>query len=97
MIFTHSIADDTRAFSVRLVRTVIQLAHRIQNPALNRLQTVPHIGKSSLRDDAHGVINIGALHCLFQIYFLYTIKNCVVHSIPFGALNHSSAARDSII
>ena len=46
VIFTHGIADDTGTFSVRLIRTVVQLNHGIKNPSLHRLETVPHIRKS---------------------------------------------------
>ena len=37
MIFTHGIADDTGAFSVGLVRTVVQFAHGVEDPSLYRL------------------------------------------------------------
>ena len=82
VILTHRIADNTRAFSVRLVRSVIELAHRIQNTPLNGFQAVADIRKRALRDHAHGVIDIRALHCLFQVYVLYTVKNSVVHAFP---------------
>ena len=34
MIFTHGITDDSGTFSVRLIRSVIELTHRIQNAPL---------------------------------------------------------------
>ena len=34
MIFTHGIADNTGAFSVRLIRSVIQFYHRVEHTAL---------------------------------------------------------------
>ena len=37
VVFTHGIADDTGAFSVRLIRTVVQLDHGVKNPSLHRL------------------------------------------------------------
>ena len=37
MIFTHGITDDTGAFSVRFIRSVIQLNHGIENSSLHRL------------------------------------------------------------
>ena len=37
MIFTHGIADDTCAFSVRLIRSVVQLDHGVKHSALYRL------------------------------------------------------------
>ena len=47
VIFTHGITDDTGAFTMRLVRTVVQFDHGIQNPSLYRLQTISYIRKST--------------------------------------------------
>src|SRR5699024_4341464 len=68
MIFTHGISDDTGTFSVRLIRPVVQFYHGVKNPSLHRLQSVPYIGKGTGRDDAHGILDIGFLHCLLQIH-----------------------------
>ena len=35
---------------------------------MHRFQTVPHIGQGPADDDAHGVIDVGLAHFLFQIY-----------------------------
>ena len=37
MIFSHGVTDNTGTFSVGLVRTVVELDHRIENPPLYRL------------------------------------------------------------
>ena len=37
MVFTHCITDDTRTFTVRFVRPVVQLDHRVEDPSLHRL------------------------------------------------------------
>ena len=58
MIFTHGITYDTGAFTMGLVRTVIQFYHGIEHAALNRLQTVPHIRQRPGSNDTHGVVNI---------------------------------------
>ena len=80
VIFTHGITYDTGTLSVRLIRAVIELNHRMKNSSLNRFQSIPDIRKSSGYNDTHGVINIGTLHRLFQINFIYIIKNsAVVH------------------
>ena len=64
MIFTHGITDDTGTFSVRLIRTVVQLDHGVKHTPLHRLQTIPHIRKRSGCDNAHGVVDIGIFHGL---------------------------------
>ena len=58
MIFTHGITDDTCTFTVRLVRSVIQFDHGIQDPSLHGLQSVTNIRKRPGCDHAHRVINI---------------------------------------
>ena len=47
MIFSHRITDNTGTFSVRLVGSVIQFYHGIQNSSLYRFQTVTYIRKRS--------------------------------------------------
>ena len=64
MIFTHGIADDTCTFSVWLVRSVVQLDHRIQHSTLYWLKSISYIWKSTGRNNAHGIIDIGGLHGL---------------------------------
>ena len=64
MVFTHRIANDTRALSERLVVLDAELIHVLQSTALYRLYTVPHVRKCSGNDDAHRIINIRFLHDL---------------------------------
>ena len=79
MIFTHGIADDTGAFTVRFIRAVIQLDHGIQNSSLHRFQSVPYIRKSTGRDNAHGIVDIRLFHGFLQIHLMDFIKNIVFH------------------
>ena len=58
VVFTHGIAYDTGAFTVRPVVTDSQLIHVIQRSSLHRLQPVSHIRKSTRNNDAHGIVNI---------------------------------------
>ena len=79
MIFTHGIADDTGAFTMRLVRTVVQFDHGIQDTSLHRFQPIPYIRKSTGNNDAHSIIDIGFFHGLFQIDVMDFVKNIVLH------------------
>ena len=79
VIFTHGITDDTRAFTVRLVRTVVQLDHRIKNTSLNRFQTVSYIRKRTRSNNTHGIIDIELFHGFFHIHFMNFIKNIIFH------------------
>ena len=84
MIFTHRIADDTGTFSVRLVGTVVQFTHGVEDSSLYRLEAVSYIRKSSGRNDAHRVVDIRILHSLLKIDFLYSVKNSFFHVEPFS-------------
>ena len=45
-----------------LVRGEAVLVHGVEDPAVDRLETVPHIRQGTALDDAHGVFNVGFLH-----------------------------------
>ena len=61
----------------RLVRSVIQFDHGIQDSSLYRLQTVSYIRQCTCCDNAHCIIDIRFFHGLFQIHVMYLIKNIV--------------------
>ena len=71
MIFADDIADDARALLVRLVVVVAQFAHGVQHAPVHRLQAVAHVGQRTPDDHAHGVIQIGFPHLIFEIYGQY--------------------------
>ena len=68
VILTDDVADDTRRFLRHLVAA--NLAHRIQNAPMHRLQTVAHIGQCSPYDDAHGIRQIARFELLFYVDLL---------------------------
>ena len=84
MIFTHCITDNTRTFTMRFVRTIIQFYHGIQYTSLNRFQTISYIRQCSGSDNAHGIVNIRVLHGLFQIHLVDFVKNIIFHSSLFS-------------
>ena len=71
MVLAHHVADDARALARRPAIFVAALAHRVEDPAMHRLQAVAHVGQRSRHDHAHGVIEVGALHLLLDRDDLY--------------------------
>ena len=68
MVPAQHIAHGGGRFPVGLVRRQVVLVHGVKNAPVHRFQTVPHIGQGPADDDAHGVIDVGLAHFLFQIY-----------------------------
>ena len=66
MKFTEYIAHDTGRFLVRLIRKHAGFTHGIENAAVNRFQTIPHIRQRTGDDDGHGIVNVGIFHLPFQ-------------------------------
>ncbi|MNT41236.1 hypothetical protein D3C72_1775910 [compost metagenome] len=66
VILTDHITDDTGRLLVGSVPVVVKLVHRKQHAPVHRFQAVPHIRKRPAHDHAHGVIEIGAAHFLFE-------------------------------
>ena len=66
MVLAHDVADDARRFAIGPVPVVPGLVHRVEDAAMHRLQTVAHIGQRARHDHAHRVIEVGALHLLFD-------------------------------
>ena len=81
VIFTHGITNDTGTFTMRLIRTVVQLYHGIQYPSLYRFQTISDVRKGTGGNNTHGIIYIRFFHGLLQIHLMDFIKNIVFHSL----------------
>ena len=69
MILAEHLTDDTGGFPVGAVGADAHVVHRIQDAALDRLQTVTCIRQGARDDDGHGVIEIRLLHLAVDIYF----------------------------
>jgi len=67
VVLTQHFADDLGALARRAVVVQPHLVEAVQDPAMHWLQTVPHIGKGASHDHAHGVIEIRALHLVFDV------------------------------
>jgi len=66
MVFAHDFADDARRLLVGLVGAVAQVVHGVEDATMDGLQAVSYVGKRSTDDDAHRIVEIGALHLLFD-------------------------------
>ncbi len=62
MILAHHVADDAGRLLVRPVPLVPVLVHRVEDAAVDRLQTVPRVRQRTRHDDRHRVAEEGLLH-----------------------------------
>ena len=67
MILTKHVTDTGRRLLERLVRGQTALMHRIQDAAVNRFQTVAHIGQRTSYNNAHRVLDVGLFHLADQL------------------------------
>ena len=61
-------AHGIRTFAVRLIGVQVLFKHRIQDPAVYRLEAVAHVRQCPRYDDRHGIGQKGFLHFLLDIY-----------------------------
>ena len=66
-ILTQHITDAGGGLLKGLIGGQAALIHRIKDPAVNRLQSVPDVGQGAAYDDTHGILNIGFFHFVHQI------------------------------
>ena len=67
VIFAEHFAHHTGALAVRPIASEAQLVHRVQDPAMHRLEAVAGIGQGPTHDHAHRVLQIGARHLVAQV------------------------------
>ncbi len=67
MVLAQDLADDAGALFVGLVGPQAQVVHGVQDAAVDRLEAVAHVGQGAGDDDAHGVVEVGALHLLVDV------------------------------
>ncbi len=68
MVLADHVADDPGRFLVRLVVHVVQLVHGEEYSPVHRFQTVPDIGQGPADNGAHGIVQIGPPHLVFNRY-----------------------------
>ena len=66
VIVPHDLADDLGGFAVGPVVDQAHLVHAVEDPAMDRLQSVPDVRQSSTNDHAHRVIHVGRAHLVLD-------------------------------
>ena len=67
VVVTHDLADDAGGLGERGGGTVSAVVHGVQDTTVDGLEAVAHVGQGTSDDDAHGVVEVGALHFLLQV------------------------------
>jgi hypothetical protein len=66
VVLAHHVADDAGALRVGPVRLQPRLVHRVQDAAVDRLQSIADVGQRAPDDDRHRVVQIGGAHLLLE-------------------------------
>ena len=66
VIFAHHLADDRGALAERARRRQTHLAHRVENPAVDRLEAVANVGQGTRHDHAHRVVEVAHPHLVLD-------------------------------
>ncbi len=67
VVLAHDFADDAGAFASGPVGLQPHLRHRVENAAVDGLQSVAHVGQRAADDHRHGIIEIRPAHLLFNV------------------------------
>ena len=67
------------------------LVHGVQDAAVYRLETVPHVGQGPAHDNGHGIFDVGVLHLLDQgSSFDHLVRETDLLGIVLGFFTHLS-------
>ena len=67
MVALEHFADDARTFGVTAVGEQALAEHRDQDAAMDRFQSVAHVGQSASDIHRHRVVQVGLAHVVFDI------------------------------
>ncbi len=66
VVLAHHLADDRGALAVRAGGRQPHLPHRVEDPAVDRLEAVADVGQGARHDDAHRVVEIAHPHLVLD-------------------------------
>ena len=66
VVFTHDIANRTGRLAIRFVMAVADFVHGVQNPAVNRFQTITQVGNGAADNNRHRIVEIRVAHLGFN-------------------------------
>ncbi len=64
VILTHDIADDAARLAVRPAGDIARFLAGEEDPAVDGLQAIAHVGQRAADDDAHRIVEVAGLHLL---------------------------------
>ena len=67
VVVTHDLADDAGGLGERGGGAVSAVVHGVQDATVDGLEAVAHVGQGASDDDAHRVVEVGALHLFLQV------------------------------
>ncbi len=67
VVEAHDLTDDARALVPSTIWAVAAVPHGVQDAAVDRLQSVAHIGQRTPDDDAHRVVEVGLLDLVLEV------------------------------
>ena len=69
MVTAQHVADAGCGLTEGPVRGQIILVHSVQNPPVNRLQTVTNIGQRTTDDNGHSILDVAVFHFFYKLGF----------------------------
>ena len=91
MIFTDDIADETSRFFVRFIPGIAHVVHGVKHAAVDRFESVTHVGQSAADDDAHGIVHEGLAHLVFDIDGYLLLFQRRFHSLGSSSSSNGSS------
>ena len=82
MVFTDDLSDDTRGFLMRYGSGDPQGVHGMQDTPVDRLHAVTDIGKRTLDDDRHRVVQERCPHLPGNVYLFQLVIICIHVHLP---------------
>ena len=67
VVLADHVADDACALEMLGVPGVVEHVHRVEAPAVDGLESVPHVGKGAPHDHRHRVVDVVARHLVFDV------------------------------
>ena len=87
MVFSHDFADDSRGFDRGMSLRQAELFHAVENPAVDGLQTVAHIGNRTAHIYTQRILKIRRMHNIFDMHRI--VVHC--HLVQVSSFTHKKS------
>ena len=87
VVVAHDVADDPRALEEPAVGPEPAVEHGVQDPHVDRLQPVAHVGQRPADDDRHRIVDVAALHLVLDVDGLDAVVPALGNFRHFTILN----------